>query len=52
MEDIREIMERGVAVTLALVVDGEVVVSGRVPGVDELKEMLGWAQSYLTGESI
>ncbi len=41
VEDIREIMERGVAVTPALVVDGEVVASGRVPGVDEQKEMLG-----------
>ena len=41
VEDIGEIMERGVMMTPALVVDGEVKVTGRVPSVDELKRILG-----------
>ena len=40
VEDIGEIMERGVMMTPALVVDGEVKVTGRVPSVDELKRIL------------
>jgi small redox-active disulfide protein 2 len=39
--EISKIMEFGVMVTPALVVDGEVKVSGKVPGVDEIKTMLG-----------
>lgn len=39
--EINQIMEFGVMVTPALVVDGEVKVSGKVPGVDEIKAMLG-----------
>lgn len=39
--DIAEIMGYGVMTTPALVVDGEVKVSGRVPSVDEIKRMLG-----------
>jgi small redox-active disulfide protein 2 len=39
--EINKIMEFGVMVTPALVVDGEVKVSGKVPGVDEIKAMLG-----------
>ena len=38
--DIEQIMRMGVMRTPALVVDGEVKVTGRVPTVDELKEML------------
>jgi small redox-active disulfide protein 2 len=38
--DIREIMKHGVAMTPALVVDGEVKVSGRVPSIKQLKELL------------
>ncbi|GMV91923.1 MAG: thioredoxin family protein [Candidatus Hydrogenedentota bacterium] len=38
--EINKIMEFGVMVTPALVVDGEVKVSGKVPGVDEIKIML------------
>ncbi len=38
--DIMEIMKFGVMMTPALVVDGEVRVTGRVPGVDEIVEML------------
>ena len=40
VEDIGEIMERGVMMTPALVVDGVVKVTGRVPDVDELKKIL------------
>ena len=39
-EDIMRIMEYGVNRTPALVVDGKVVVSGRVPSDKELEELL------------
>lgn len=38
--DMVEIVSFGVMSTPALVVDNKIVVSGRVPGVDELKELL------------
>ena len=38
--EINEIMEFGVMMTPALAVDGEVKVSGRAPGVEEIKGML------------
>jgi small redox-active disulfide protein 2 len=40
VEDIMEIMQYGVMTTPALVVDGKVVVKGRAPGVDEIKNIL------------
>ena len=40
VEDINEIMQYGVMVTPALVVDGKVVASGKVPKKDELKKLL------------
>ncbi len=40
VEDIVEIMKFGVMTTPALVVDGRVVVKGRVPSADEIKTML------------
>jgi len=40
VEDIVEIMKFNVMTTPALVVDGKVVVKGRVPSNDELKEIL------------
>ncbi len=40
VEDIMEIIAFGVMTTPALVVDGKVVVKGRVPGRDELKQLL------------
>lgn len=40
IEDIQKIMEYGVMFTPALVVDGEVVVKGRAPGLDEIKSIL------------
>ena len=40
VEDIVEIMSYGVMSTPALVIDGKVVVKGRVPSVDEIKRLL------------
>ncbi len=40
VEDIQEFIKYGVMMTPALVVDGEVKMSGRIPGLDELKTML------------
>lgn len=40
VEDIVEIMESGVMTTPALVVDGNVMVKGRVPKVQELIDLL------------
>ncbi|KAA3636035.1 MAG: thioredoxin family protein [Calditrichaeota bacterium] len=38
--DIMEIMNYGVMMTPALVVDGEVKVTGKVPSIDELKQLI------------
>lgn len=38
--DINEIMKFGVMLTPGLAVDGNVKVSGKVPSVDEIKQML------------
>jgi len=38
--DIMEITRRGVIMTPGLVVDGEVKVTGKLPSLDELKEMI------------
>jgi small redox-active disulfide protein 2 len=38
--DLRQIMAFGVMTTPALVLDGKVKVSGKVPSVDELKTLL------------
>ena len=40
VEDIMEIMKFNVMTTPALVVDGKVIVKGRVPSNQELKELL------------
>lgn len=40
VEDIMEIMTYGVMMTPALVVDGEVVVRGRIPSSKEIKNIL------------
>lgn len=40
VKDIQKIMNFGVMITPALVIDGEIKVSGRVPSIDELKGML------------
>ena len=41
VSDITQIMEYGVMMTPALVVDGEVKVVGTVPSVEELKSLIG-----------
>lgn len=40
VEDIKDIMKYGVMTTPALVVDGKVKVTGKVPGKEEIKAML------------
>ena len=40
VKDINKIMEYGVMTTPALVIDGEVKVSGKVPSLDELKDIM------------
>jgi len=40
VEDFIEIMKLGVMTTPALVVDGKIIVKGRVPSVSEIKEMI------------
>jgi small redox-active disulfide protein 2 len=40
VENFLEIMKLGVMTTPALVIDGKVIVSGRVPSVAEIKEFL------------
>jgi len=40
VEDIMDIMKYGVMSTPALVVNGEVVIKGRVPSAEEIKQVL------------
>ena len=40
VSDMRDIMQYGIMMTPALVVDGVVKVSGKVPSISELKKML------------
>ncbi len=40
IEDFEELIRRGITMTPGLVIDGEIVAIGRVPGVEEIKEML------------
>ena len=40
VEDIVEIMQFGIMTTPALVIDGKVVVKGKVPSVDEIVKLL------------
>ncbi len=40
VDDIVEIMNRGIIFTPALVIDGETKVAGRVPSVKEIRELL------------
>lgn len=38
--DVREFRKLGVRVTPAVIVDGKIIVSGKIPTVDELKKIL------------
>ena len=40
VEDLQEIIDRGVMMTPAIFINGEAKIVGRVPGADELKELL------------
>lgn len=40
VEGMQEIMERGVAITPSVVVDGDVKISGHVPSEDEVRKQL------------
>ena len=40
VEDLQEIVNRGVMMTPAVVVDGEVKIVGHVPSTDEVKKLL------------
>ncbi|NLT03014.1 MAG: thioredoxin family protein [Bacteroidales bacterium] len=40
VEDITEIMSSGVMMTPALIIDGKIVVKGRVPSVEEIKRLI------------
>jgi small redox-active disulfide protein 2 len=40
VDDIMEIMKYNIMTTPALVIDGEVVVKGRVPSAEEIKQLL------------
>ena len=40
VEDMMEIASRGIPLTPALMVNGNLVTAGRVPDIDEIKEML------------
>jgi small redox-active disulfide protein 2 len=40
VEDIMEIMKYKIMTTPALVIDGKVVVKGRIPSADEIKQLL------------
>lgn len=40
VEDLDEIINRGVMITPALFIDGEAKAVGRIPGIDEIRELL------------
>ena len=40
ISDVREFAKAGIVFTPALVIDGEVKVSGKIPSVDEIKALL------------
>lgn len=40
VEDVDKILEYGVMITPALVIDGDVKVAGRVPSVDDIKKWI------------
>ncbi|TFH41586.1 MAG: thioredoxin family protein [Chrysiogenales bacterium] len=40
VKDIKEIMDHGVMITPALVVDGEVKVAGKIPSIEDVKKII------------
>ena len=40
VEDLQEIVDRGVMMTPAIVVDGEVKIIGHIPSIDEVKKII------------
>ncbi|MBN1181351.1 MAG: TM0996/MTH895 family glutaredoxin-like protein [Bacteroidales bacterium] len=40
IEDIQQIMSYGILRTPGLIIDGKVVITGQVPGIAEMKEMI------------
>ncbi len=40
IDDFDEIVKRGIMITPGLVLDGEIVAAGRVPGIEEIKGMI------------
>ncbi len=40
VKEVKDIMNYGVMITPALVVDGEVVIAGKVPTVEEIKKLI------------
>ena len=40
IEDIQEIIERGVMLTPAVIIDGEVKIEGRKPSIEEIKKLI------------
>lgn len=40
IESVEEIMKRGIMVTPGLAIDGEVKIAGRVPSIEEIKELI------------
>lgn len=51
VEDLMEIVSRGVMMTPVLVIDGQVKVVGKIPTVDEIKKFLSRAGSAQEGGS-
>lgn len=41
VKDIEKIMNYGVMITPALVIDGEVKLAGKVPSIEEMKKIIG-----------
>ena len=40
IEDLQEIIDRGVMMTPAVIIDGEIKIAGHTPTVDEIKKLL------------
>ncbi len=45
VEDLKSIMNFGVMVTPAIAIDGEVKVAGKIPSVEEIKQLIGQTEN-------